>query len=261
MSSRSATRDELVRQPHDLGVQRGAVLLVHTAFSKIRPVEGGPSGPIAALRDALGPSGTLVMPGMSWDDDHVSDPRKTPCPEMGVVAETFWRSCSVLRSDNPGAFAAIGPHAGQITAAHPIDPPHGLNSPVGRAYGIDALVLLLGVGHSADTTIHLAENLAPVRYRREKYVTVLKDGMPARFEYREIDHCRSDFSLLDRWLDESRLQRRGTVGHAEARLARSRDIVDAAVRRLHANETVFLHARGACEECDDAWRRLTARAE
>lgn len=257
----SVTREELVRQLHELGVQRGAVLVVHTAFSKIRPVEDGPSGLIAALRDALGPNGTLVMPSMSGDDDHVFDPRTTSCPGMGVVAEAFWRSNGVLRSDNPGAFAAIGPRAGQITADHPIDPPHGLNSPVGRAYELDAWVLLLGIGHNANTTIHLAESRAAVRYRREKYVTVLKGGVPARFQYREIDHCCQNFRLVDRWLDESRLQRRGTVGHSEARLARSRDIVGVAVQRLRANETVFLHAKGDCEECDDAWRSLPTRAD
>ena len=261
MSLHDVTRDELVQQLHDLGVQCGAVLLVHTAFSKIRPIEGGPSGLIAALHDALGPSGTLVMPSMSWDDDHVFDPGTTPCPDMGVVAETFWRSGGVLRSGNPAAFAAIGPHAGRTTATHPIDPPHGLDSPVGRAYELDALVLLLGVGHDADTTIHLAENLAAVRYRREKYVTVLKDGVPARFEYGEIDHCCQNFRFMDRWLDERRLQRCGTVGHGEARLARSRDIVDVAVQRLRANETVFLHAKGDCEECDDAWRSLPTSAD
>lgn len=247
---------ELVRQLRDLGVQPGAVLLVHTAFSKVEPVEGGPSGLIAALRAALGPEGALVMPSMSSDDDHLFDPRATPCPDMGIVADTFWRTHGVLRSDNPGAFAAIGPRAREITAPHPIDPPHGLDSPVGRAFELDAQALLLGVGHSADTTIHLAENLAGVRYRRDKYATVLRDGAPARFEYREIDHCCGNFCLLDRWLDENRLQRRGAVGRAEARLARSRDIVAVATERLRTDETVFLHPKGTCEECDDAWLSL-----
>src|SRR5688572_12193244 len=40
---------ELTAQLRDLGVQPGDVLLVHTAFSKVAPVEGGPDGLIAAL--------------------------------------------------------------------------------------------------------------------------------------------------------------------------------------------------------------------
>jgi aminoglycoside 3-N-acetyltransferase len=149
----------LVEQLLDLGVQPGAILLMHTSFSKVAPVEDGPFGLITALRNVLGPSGTLMMPSMSWDDEHPFDPRKTPCPDMGIVAETFWRCQGVLRSDSPHAFAAIGPLAEQVTAPHPIDPPHGLDSPVGRAYKLDAQVLLLGVGHDANTSVHLAENL------------------------------------------------------------------------------------------------------
>ena len=254
MNVNGTSRDVLVRQLLDLGLQPGAVLLVHAAFSKVDPVEGGPSGLIAALRDALGAGGTLVMPSMSSDDDNPFDPETTPCPDMGVVAETFWRSPGVLRSDSPHAFAAIGPHADQITAPHPIDVPHGLGSPVGRAYELCAQVLLLGVGHDADTTVHLAENLAGVRYRREKYVTILEDGKPVRFEYREIDHCCQNFALVDRWLDDNRLQRHGTVGHGEARLVRSRDIVNVVTEHLPADETVFLHPGGVDEECDDTAR-------
>jgi len=194
---------------------------------------------------------------MSSDHDNPFDLETTPCPDMGVVAETFWRSPGVLRSDSPHAFAAIGPHAEQITAPHPIDVPHGLGSPVGRAYALGTHVLLLGVGHDANTTIHLAENLAGVRYRREKYVTILKDGKPVRFEYREIDHCCQNFALVDRWLDDNRFQRHGTVGHGEARLVRSRDIVKVVTERLRTEETVFLHPMGVDEECDDAWRSLT----
>lgn len=253
----AVSKDMLIQQLFDLGVRPGAVLLVHTSFSKIRPVEDGPSGLIAALRDALGSDGTLVMPAMTSDDDHPFDAKTTPCPDMGIVADTFWRCPAVLRSDSPHAFAAAGPLAAGITAPHPIDSPHGLDSPVGRVYELDGQVLLLGVGHDANTTVHLAENLAGVRYRRDKYVTVLKDGTPTRFEYREIDHCCQNFALVDAWLDARQLQRRGKVGHGEARLVLSRDVVAVVSERLRASETVFLHPRGVDEECDDAWESLT----
>lgn len=245
-------RRELTNQLLALGVQPGGVLVVHTAFSRVAPVEGGPRGLIEALQAALGPAGTLVMPSMSDDDDHPFDPKETPCLGMGVVAETFWRMPGVLRSDSPHAFAATGPRAAEITAAHPVDVPHGLDSPVGRVYELDGQVLLLGVGHDADTTVHLAENLAGVRYRRQCHATVLRDGQPVRCDYGEVDHCCENFALLDRWLEAEDRQRRGVVGHAEARLARSRDIVEAALARLRENETVFLHPAGLCGECDEA---------
>jgi aminoglycoside 3-N-acetyltransferase len=255
--SKKVTRmDVLIRQLLDLDMEPGGVLLVHTAFSKVKPVEGGPIGLITALHSALDLEGTLVMPSMSYDDDHPFDKTKSPCPEMGIVADTFRRLPGVLRSDNNHAFAAVGPQAERILALHPIDIPHGLDSPVGRVYELDGQILLLGVDHTSNTTIHLCENMAGVRYRRDKYITILKHGKPTRFEYKEIDHCCQNFSLVDGWLNERGLQRRGKVGQAEARLIRSRDIVEVVTERLRENETTFLHPKGFDEECDDAWASL-----
>ena len=130
--------------------------------------------------------------------------------------------------------------------------PHGLDSPVGRVYELDGQVLLLGVAHDDNTTVHLAESLAGVRYRRKKHVTVLKDGQPTRVEYGEIDHCCQNFQLVETWLEAAKLQRQGRVGHAEARLIRSRDIVRVVVEQLQRDETVLLHPLGVDEQCDEA---------
>ena len=253
----TVSTETLVRQLLELGVTPGSVLLVHTSFSKVRPVEGGPEGLIWALQTALSRQGTLVMPSMSYDDDHPFDKWSSRCPEMGVVADTFWKLPGVMRSDHNHAFAALGPLAETILAPHPLDVPHGLNSPVGRIYELDGQVLLLAVGHDANTTIHLAENLAGVRYRRDKYITLMRDGNTIRFEYREIDHCCQNFALVDDWLDERGLQRHGKVGHAEARLMRSRDIVSVVTEYLGKQETIFLHPPGFDEECNDARASLT----
>src|SRR5262245_52650273 len=228
MSCHTFSTNELTEQLLALGVKQGGVLVVHTAFSKVAPVEGGPHGLITALQKAIGPNGTLAMPSMSDDDDDPFDARQTACLGMGVVANTFWKLSSVLRSNNPHAFAAIGPRAGEITAAHSLDVAHGLGSPVGRIFELDGQVLLLGVGHDADTTIHLAETMAGVRYRRQKYLTILQNGRPTRYDYSEIDHCCENFNLMDQWLEAEQRQRRGIVGHAEARLARSQEIVKVA---------------------------------
>lgn len=58
-------------------------------------------------------------------------------------------------------------------------------------------MLLLGVGHEANTTIHVAESIAGVRHHAEKFVTVLLHGKPARLDYRETDHCCELFNLMD----------------------------------------------------------------
>jgi aminoglycoside 3-N-acetyltransferase len=251
------TIEQLTIQLTTLGIQPGGVLLVHTAFSQVKPVEDGPPGLIQALREVLGPQGTLVMPSMTYDDSQPFDPKSTPCKEnMGVVADTFWRMPWVLRSDSPHAFAAIGPQAVYITAPHPVDVPHDLNSPVGRVYELDGQVLLLGVDHGSNTTIHLAENMADVRYRRPSQAMIFQDGIPTLIEFGEIDHCCENFELAGQWLDEKGLQQCGKVGNATALLMRSRDIVEVVTNQLRANETIFLHPLGVDEQCDEARRSI-----
>ncbi|HYH82697.1 MAG TPA: AAC(3)-IV family aminoglycoside N-acetyltransferase [Longimicrobium sp.] len=254
------SRVAVAEQLRALGVEPGGVLLVHTSFRAVRPVQGGPPGLIEALRDALGPGGTLVMPAWSGDDDTPFDRAATPASEdLGVVADTFWRLPGVLRSDHQQAFAAAGPHAARITADPLPLPPHIPKSPAGRVHELDGQVLLLGVGHDADTTLHLAELLAGVPYRVPRYCTVLRDGRPVRVEYGENDHCCERFALADGWLRGRGLQREGRVGHAHARLARARDIVSVTLEHLAADPLLFLHPPGAgCADCDEARASVAA---
>ncbi len=127
------------------------MLLVHTSFRTIRPVAEGPLGLIEALRDAVGPGGTLVMPSWSGDDDEPFDPKSSPAsPSLGVVADMFWRLPGALRSNHVHAFAATGPAAGKITSDPLPLPPHIPQSPVGRVHDLDGQVLLIGVNHDAE---------------------------------------------------------------------------------------------------------------
>lgn len=248
----------VAEQLRALGVEPGGVLCVHTSFRAVRPVEGGPGGLIEALRAALGPNGTLVMPSWTGDDETPFDPRTTPASEdLGIVAETFRRMPGVVRSEHPFAFAAVGPRAEGVTAGPLPTPPHAPDSPIGRVHEMDGQVLLLGVEHDADTTLHLAELLADVPYRIPKHVTVLRDGRPMRVEYGENDHCCARFALADGWLRERGLQREGVVGRAHARLVGSRDVVRVALEHLSRDPLVFLHPTDVgCVECDEA--RLSA---
>src|SRR5919202_2951903 len=124
MARAHISREHLTEQLRSLGVRPGGVLLVHTSFRAVRPVEGGPLGLIEALRAALGPDGTLVMPSMAGDDDAPFDPASSPpWEELGIVADTFWRQPGVLRSSHPFAFAAAGPRAAEIvTGPLPLPP-------------------------------------------------------------------------------------------------------------------------------------------
>ena len=249
----------ILDQLRALGVKAGGVLLVHSSFRAVRPVEGGPLGLIEALRGVLGPDGTLVMPSMSDNDDVPFDPATGACAaDLGIVPTLFWRIGGAARSNHPFAFAAIGPHAAAITADPLPLPPHVAASPVGRVRDLDGQVLLLGCGHDANTTLHLAEILAGAPYRVPRHCTVSMDGRPLRIDYGENDHCCERFALADDWLRSRGLQSEGRVGHAHARLARSQDVVRVAVENLTRDPLVFLHpASAGCDQCDAARASLT----
>lgn len=233
----------IVEQLRALGLRSDDVVVVHTSFRAIRPVEGGVLGLIEALREV---AGTVVMPTMSAGDS-VFDPRTTASVDMGIVAETFWRQPGVVRSTHPGgSFAAVGPHAERICAPQPLSPPHGLVSPVGVVYELGGKVLLLGVGHDANTSVHLAESIAEVPYSIS-YPTVIAEGVTEHIA--ETDHCCRGFAKLDEWLGEK--QREGQVANGHARLMNSRDVVEVAVQQLRRDPLVFLCATG-CDECDAA---------
>ena len=248
----------IVDQLRRLGVGTGNVVLVHTSYRAVRPVEGGPRGLIDALQQSIGPEGTLVMPSWTGSDEDVFDPKVTPASEhLGVVADTFWRRPGVRRSHHPFAFAAWGAHAADITRDPLALPPHSPESPVGRVHELGGLVLLLGVGHDANTTIHLAEVLAGVSYRVPKHCTIEKDGVRVRVDYGENDHCCQRFALADAWLRARDLQSEGPVGHAHARLVCARDVVTVVREQLAADQLLFLHPPDAgCEECNEARRSV-----
>lgn len=206
----------------------------------------------------MGREGTLVMPSWTGNEDEPFDPSSSPAsPDLGVVAEAFRRLPGVRRSDHPFAFAASGPKAAEITADSLPLPPHRPESPVGRVHDLDGRVLLIGVGHDANTTLHLAELLAGVPYGVRRSCTVRRDGRPVRLWYEENDHCCVRFDLADGWLRARELQREGFVGHAQARLVRARDVVAVALEHLRADPLLFLHPPDhRCAECDEARRSV-----
>jgi aminoglycoside N3'-acetyltransferase len=194
------------------------------------------------------------MPSWTGDDETPFNPAATPAAaDLGVTAETFRRMPGVLRSAHPFAFAAAGPLAERIVAGPLPLPPHAPESPVGRVHNLDGQVLLLGVGHEVNTTLHLAELTVGVPYGVPRHITVLENGLPKRVEYRENDHCCERFALADQWLRAAGLQAEGKVGAAGARLVKSRDIVRVALEALRRDPLLFLHpAHLRCADCDAA---------
>lgn len=245
----------VVRQLRALDIRPGCVLLVHTSFRQVGRLDGGPDALIDALLEAVGSQGTLVMPSWIGDDEQPFDPASTSVKEhLGIVADTFWRRPGVSRTKHLSAMAAVGPRAEYITSASLVLPPHAEDSGIGRVHDSDGWVLLLGVDHDANTTIHLGELLGGAPYFQVNEIRVVVDGQARKIFYGENDSCCLRFKEVGDWLRERGLQREGTVGNARAILVRARDVVETVVDHLKDDPCRFLHPRGSgCEECDETW--------
>jgi aminoglycoside 3-N-acetyltransferase len=260
MTESMATLPSLVVDFTALGVRPGMVLVLHSSLKAVGWVNGGAVAVILALEQVLGPEGTLVMPTHTADQTEPSawqrppvpeawwptiretmpayDPALTPTYHMGVIPETFRKQTGVLRSDNPDAsFAAWGKHAQRVTDNHALFPLFGENSPVARVYELDGWVLLLGVGHERNTSLHLAEGRSRIAHRTMHAGSpMMVDGVRRWVAFDDIDWDDSDFVQLGAdFVRESGLQREGQVGRARALLMPQRALVDYAVGWLERN--------------------------
>lgn len=240
-----------------LGVQPGTVLVVHSSLKSMGWVNGGAVAVILALEQVLGVEGTLVMPTHTADNSDPAnwvnppvpeswwetiratmpayDPALTPTFHMGAIPETFRKQTGVLRSMNPDAsFSAWGKHAHQITGDHALFPLFGEQSPLARVYDRDGWILLLGVGHHNNTSLHFAESRARISHRTIHLGSpMMIDGVRQWVAFDDIDWDDSGFVELGAdFARETGLQRKGRIAHADSLLMPQRALVDYAVAWL-----------------------------
>ncbi len=252
-----ATQPSIAADLAALGVRPGMVLLVHSSLKAMGFVNGGPVAVILALEQVLGHEGTLVMPTHTgdlsdpanwknppvpeswWDTIRATmpayDPALTPTYHMGIIPETFRKQTEVLRSNHPDAsFAARGRHAQRIVADHALVPLFGEESPLARIYDLDGWVLLLGVGHGNNTSLHLAESRARVAHRTVHTGSpMLVDGVRRWVPWDDIDWDDSDFVQLGAdFAREGGRQRDGRIAQSHSLLMPQRALVDYAIAWL-----------------------------
>jgi aminoglycoside 3-N-acetyltransferase len=254
------TRQSLAEDLRALGIRAGQVLLVHASLRKLGPVAGGAGEVVAALRQAVGRTGTLVVPTGTAGNSDTSreflsrttgltdgqiarykaamppfDPATTPSQGMGRLAETIRTTPGAVRSIHPQtSFAALGPRARQLTSGHAMDCHLGESSPLGRLYEEGAWILLLGVGFAACSAFHLAEyRYAPDPPTRRYRCVIDVGGRAVWHEYRDVVLDDREFGEMGADFNRATgLTAQGRVGRAESRLLPMVPMVDYAVNWL-----------------------------
>jgi aminoglycoside 3-N-acetyltransferase len=202
----------------------------------------------------LGQEGTLMMPThtnnntdpaewqhppvpKSWwplirDHTPAYQPATTPTRLMGAVPELFRTWPGAIRSAHPVAsFAALGPNAGYLTFDHALEDDVGERSPLGRLYDLDGYVLLLGVLHWNNTSLHLAE--ARADYPGKRYLrsgtAMMVDGQRQWVEYETLETYGDDFGEIGQAFDMTHQLSISHIGQAEVRFFKQRSLVDFAI--------------------------------
>ncbi len=254
------TLDSLVEQFRQCGLQAGQTVLVHSSLSKLGWVVGGAQTVVQALINVLGESGTLMMPSFTlqntnpanWQQNRrpaewipiiqanmpAFDPMTSPPRRMGVIADLFRTWPGAVRSNHPvGSFCARGVHAQYLTSEHELLDDFGLTSPLARLYELDGYIMLLGVGHGNDSSLHMAEHRAnwPSKHTVVEGSAVLVNGVREWVKFDMLDLDDSDFSMIGDAYETHAGIVQGRVGQATVRFMKQRPLIDFAVEWMEVN--------------------------
>ncbi|MDN3295236.1 AAC(3) family N-acetyltransferase [Streptomyces ficellus] len=248
------TERQLTAQLARLGVEPGGLLLVHSSLRAVGPVAGGAQAVLRAVRGALGPGGTVVVPTFTAGNSDTSsayrervcglgeaeraavraamppyDPDTMPSDGVGILPEIVRTRPGAVRSAHPQtSFAALGPHAERVVSGHRPDCHLGEESPLARLYDLGARILLLGTAFAGCTAFHLGEYRVAWPPRRTYRCVVLDGGVRRWWQYEDVALDDGDFDALgaDLERDGAASVRTGVVGSARCRLLDLAQAVD-----------------------------------
>ena len=252
--------DRIVETFRGLGVGRGDHLFVHSSLRRIGEVEGRGDGLLDALLDVVGTAGTVAVPTFTH---RVPEPQFDPAlaPSWsGTFTRVLMARPDAVRSLHPThSIAAIGQRAEEFTQGHHECGACTAGSPIDRIAQAGGYVALLGVSHTASSTIHIGEShagirkfkgwgdcspLAPVR---------MPDGTIVECRLDETASCSFAFNAVDFPMRRDGMIRDFELGGALCTLMTGRDVIAATVGLLRQTPEALLCTRPECQGC--TWRR------
>lgn len=186
------SKEQLVCDLKNLGINEGDVLLVHSSFKGLNCQDITPDEIIDALLEAIGEEGTLLMPALSYigvnaDNPHFDVNETKTC--VGIIPEIFRKRHAVTRSVHPThSVSAMGRHKSEMTLKHCLDmTPVGMNSPFMQLPKYGGKILMLGCSLLPNTFMHGVEEYARASYPLNKEMTTYtlcgNGGLPYEKKY------------------------------------------------------------------------------
>ena len=248
----------------ELGVASGDVVLVHTSMKGLGHVDVGASAVIDSLLQAVGADGTVLFPTLTGSAaDSVGHPPaidlvSTPCASwVGVVPEVARQRADAIRSVHPThSVVALGANREAWTAGHELgNSPCDAASPYHRLMEHGGKILLLGgVTHDSNTSMHCLEEIANVPYHLQDEVAVgtvrISDGsvveVPNRLHlwrnrYSHKNLTR-DFTVVNQPLLQAGVQRSAPIGESMSTLIDAGGMRDVLMPLL-MDDPIFLLAQ------------------
>ena len=236
--------EDLLTYLRRLGVQKGDVLFVHSAFDRFEGFTGKATDVIHVLQDAVGEDGTLLMPTLPFNGSAIKyvsqgktfDVKKTPS-RMGIIKELFRRSPGVLRSVHPThSVVAWNANAKEMIADHHLaGTPCGRKTPYGRLLDYHGKILFLGKDIGVITFFHTVEEILEPKmpfspFTKEKFSLSSKDqnGNILKTNMRLFESKHSRRRNLDKLipvLKKKGCWREGRIGKLNGILLKAEDVL------------------------------------
>lgn len=255
------THDDIVDGLRALGLAGVEIVVVHSSLSAFGWVAGGADAVVAAVRSVvptvIAPAFTYVArlpsppdnaipfnadtPAATWQEFNEAV-RQTPVQRtdspinrsMGAIAAALDAEPEATRSPAPiCSFSGVGPRAPELLAHGNADRPLAVLEAAAKQ---GAWILLLGVGHESNTTIHVAENLE----HRGGFTRFARDADDSRgwTAVRNVGGTSSGFPAIEPHLRG--IQRETRIGGARCLAMPAADTIRVARELIRQDPTAML---------------------
>lgn len=263
----TVTKNRVKKDLQSMGLKEGDWVLLHSSLSSLGYVKQGANTVIDAMMEVIGRGGLFMVPTFTFTNfTPFFDPQKTPS-QMGLITETLRQRKESVRSLHPRhSVGVMGREAKQVVQGHLEAGSVGKGSPVDKLAKRGGYVLLLGVGHTVNTTIHTAEVYAELPYLYtvkdspdfpQQAVVKIPDEdksfreRKVKVELAPYPTCSEGFWKLEPVMRDKRQIRYGKVGQAHCQLMRAKDIIDTASSLLRKDPEALLCDEPNCYSCNE----------